>query len=70
MRHIEIENKRGLVRDIDSRALLNTDINALEAHRRKVKQTMEMVKLKNEVECIKNDLKEMKELLKNFILGA
>ena len=47
--------------------IINKDKKALEAYREKKKREMEFNRVKNEVDSIKNDLSEIKELLKGLV---
>lgn len=67
MNRIETEDKR-YVRDIHSKALLSTDINALHKHR---KERAELNKLRDDYIMLKDTVFEMKNDLaeiKKFIL--
>ena len=56
-----------LVRDTKSMALVNTDANGLEDYKMKRRmletQREEINKVKSEMDCIKNDLAEIKQLM-------
>ena len=56
----EIENQPNLVRDDNNMAVINTDTNSLfKARARKARQ----IKQASEINTLKQDMKEMKQLL-------
>ena len=72
-KHVKLEDK-GLVRDLNSRAILSTDRNALKAHRRRIQQLKENQVALNEINSMKNrvdeltdDIIEIKNLLRQLI---
>ena len=63
---VNIENKPGLVRDINNMAVINTDRNALEVAREKQrKAALE----KQEIQDLKNDVAELKQMIQRLING-
>jgi len=63
---VNIENKPGLVRDINNMAVINTDRNALEAAREKQrKAALE----KQEIQDLRNDVAELKQMIQRLING-
>jgi K+/H+ antiporter YhaU regulatory subunit KhtT len=61
-----IDNK-DLVRDTRSKALLATNKAKLEEHRQKKQLLSKMVNQTQEIENMKNDIKEIKDLLHTLI---
>jgi LPS O-antigen subunit length determinant protein (WzzB/FepE family) len=53
----------GIVRDTTTGALLNTDLSGLEAYKKAKKKNAEMDSLKLEVNSIKSEMTEIKNLL-------
>jgi hypothetical protein len=63
MKTVDIDNKK-LIRDVNSKAILSTNMNALENYK------MARKKKKEEVEDminIKNDIAELKEMIQTLI---
>jgi hypothetical protein len=62
------------VRDVQSKALLNSDINAKNEYYNKVRQTVmqkqEINTVKTEVQSIREDMDEIKQLLKKLLEGS
>lgn len=52
-----------LVRDMDSKAILNTDKNALVNHRRNMRTMQTMVNQTERIDSLQNDINEIKQLL-------
>jgi len=53
----------GIVKDMSTGALLNTDIKGLEAYKKAKKKNAEISDLKLEVNSIKSEMSEIKSLL-------
>lgn len=64
MSKLKIKDHDNLVRDTDSNAVINNDLTALENYRERRKARREMV---NDVDNLKNDVQEIKELLKQLL---
>ena len=64
MNKLKIENHEDLLRDTTSNAVINNDVSALENYRKRRKAKREMV---NDVDNLKNDVQEIKELLKQLL---
>jgi len=64
MNEVKIKDEDGLVRDTNSNAVLNSSLSSLENY----KARREMLRKKdNEIESLKEDVKEIKQLLKELI---
>lgn len=61
MKLYKVENHPDLVRDMNSKAILNTNYIALQEYKKKKQMT-------DELETLKSDVSEMKELLKSVML--
>jgi hypothetical protein len=74
---VQIEGKSNLVRDINSKALLNTDVRSLNEYQLKKKMMISMEQNESEINSIKerlskidsleSDLKDIKALLQRII---
>lgn len=66
-RYKPIEGKPHLVKDLETNALINTDEDAyneyIETYRKAYNEKQKLNKIESEVESIKNDLNEIKQLL-------
>lgn len=66
----KIENNVGLVRDMESQAVLNTDDNALAAYKRsrqiRINSQINDETIKQEIDSIKQDIEQIKHLLLDF----
>ena len=58
-------NNKFLIRDKYSKAILNTNIDEIKEYHAKKKSIGKMIELENEVQNLKNELKEIKNLLIN-----
>jgi hypothetical protein len=57
----------GIVRDTTTGALLNTDLNGLQAYKKAKKKNAEIDDLKQKVNSIENDVSEIKNLLLKIV---
>jgi len=68
LHHYKVEGHSNLVRDINTNAIVNTNINEYENYKslKKIKDTEKerMESLENDVNEMKNDLNEIKNLLR------
>jgi uncharacterized protein YdhG (YjbR/CyaY superfamily) len=68
METVQIKDHSNLVRDIYSKAILNTDSNnALQRYRQQTKIFENAKQQINEIEEMKNDIREIKECIKFII---
>ena len=71
MKYLKVEDKDGLVRDCETNAILNTDMNAYNEYVRnyqsKLKENKRIQDLENKIGDIKSDIDEIKNLLKEFL---
>lgn len=71
MAYVKIENRAQLVRDTKSNAVLNSDTDALikykAARAKRLNNSVEFNRMKNEIDNIKSDLNEIKSLLIDMI---
>lgn len=59
-RFIKIEDTPDFVKDAETNALLNTNLEALAQHRLKRKQTMRIRNMEDEINMLKEDLSKIK----------
>ena len=67
MTKLGVYNHKDLIRDSDSRALLNRDGNSLDKYREEREFKTRLQKMVNEHEQVKNELSEIKSLLKQIL---
>lgn len=65
--YIEIENKKGLVRDLNSKAILNTDQSLLERHKMRMMERKKLQELNSDVVSLKQEIVELKNLMKQLV---
>ena len=61
--YLKIEDAPDLVKDTNSGAVLNTNVQALEAYRKRREKLNKTEQLENRVTTIENTLNELKSLL-------
>jgi len=63
-KYINIENEQDLVKDSDTGAILNTNLDSLSAYKAKRKKDAEM---QNRVDKLENDIGDIKSMLKELL---
>ena len=70
-KYLKVESDPNLLRNTDSQAIINSNSNEfdqfMEASRRKYNEKKEIEILKSDVNTMKNDLDEIKSLLKTIV---
>jgi hypothetical protein len=61
--YLKIENSPDLVKDTRSGAILNTNVRALEAYRKKREKSDKVDKLESEISSLKQNIDELKSLM-------
>jgi hypothetical protein len=64
MKTLKIENEEELIRDVATQAVLNNNMSSLEKYKARRNKEREM---NDDVQTLKNDMKEIKELLQQLI---
>ena len=67
MSHIPIKNKPNLVRDAKTGAIFNTDVASFILHKKEKEAKQQIQDNKKEINNIKSELIEMKEMLKTLL---
>lgn len=74
MNLIKVEGRSNLVRDPNTQAILNTNMNEYNAYmeRKKIKEQefSRIENLENDINSVKGDLSEIKDLLRSLINGS
>ncbi len=61
--YVKIENSPDLVKDTNSGAVLNTNVQALEAYRKRREKNSKVDNLEDEINTIKQTVNELKSLM-------
>lgn len=64
---LKVQENEKLVRDSSNFAILNTDRSALSAHEQKLAQIRRLKAQEEEINSLKNDISEIKDLLKQLM---
>lgn len=64
---LKVQENERLVRDSANFAILNTDRSALTAHEQKMAQLRKVKSQEQEINTLKSDISEIKELLKQLM---
>ena len=64
---IPVKENEKLVRDTNTFAILNTDTNALNSHNKKMAEIKRRKVAEDEINTIKHDISEIKQMLSNFL---
>lgn len=71
MNYLRVEDKDGLVRDCETNAIINIDMDSynkyIQTYKNKLKEKERIDKLENNLNEIKSDIEEIKSLLKGII---
>ncbi len=74
MAHLKVEGHSNLIRDEDTKAILNTNMSDYNQYMKlksiKENDTKKIEALENNIDNIKNDLEEIKSLLGNLLNGS
>jgi len=62
--YIKVKDRSDLVRDKESQAILNTDLDGLNKYKQERDNRLKFAKIANEYEQLKNDVNEIKQMLK------
>jgi hypothetical protein len=63
----KIKNESGYVKDMANKAILSTDLVGLEAYKTRKKKAVEMQSKLDEINTLKQDVAEIKDLLKQLL---
>ena len=64
MKTLKIKDEEELIRDVKTQAVLNSNMSSLEKYKARRNKEREM---NDDVQTLKNDMKEIKELLQQLI---
>jgi hypothetical protein len=63
----KVKDAPGLVRDLHNQAVLNTDMSALEAYRRKRNKQQEIDEVISDINNMKSDIDQIKSLMQRLL---
>jgi len=63
----KVKDVPGLVRDMSNQAVLNTDISALEAYKRKRNKQQEIDEVISDINNMKSDIDQIKSLMQRLL---
>lgn len=66
-KYLKVKDRPDLVRDPNSKAILSTDMKALQEHREKRKLFKQLLEKTNEVDQLKADMQEIKAMLHQLL---
>ena len=67
IKYLKVEDENNLIRDTYSKAILNTDTSALKRHETRMKLQEKEKNRENEINNLKKEISEIKELLLTLI---
>lgn len=74
MIYYKVEGHTNLLRDANTKAIINTNMteykNYMSSKQSKINESQKIESLRNEIDCVKNDLSEIKELLRRLSNGS
>ena len=65
--YAKVKEQKGLVREMYSKAILNTDAQALQEHRKNKKMMKELVDNSTKIKKIEDDISSIKEMLSSIV---
>lgn len=74
MSYIKVKDKDYLYRDVNSEGIVNSDINGynlyVESYNKKYEENKRVMKIENDLNNLKTDIDEIKNLLRNLANGS
>ena len=67
MKYLKVEGREDLVREVHSKAILSTDSKKLQEHREKKEFFKSLVSQKDDINTLKAEMHEIKELLQQIV---
>jgi len=64
----KIINHQGLVRDLTTQAVLNTDMSLVREHEKRMSNLLKEAERESEIQNMKHEISEMKKLLNKLIV--
>lgn len=70
MKYLKVQDHANLVRDSSTNAIINTDKSVFEDAKKLRNGSASIKKLQTDVEDLKNEISELKDILREFIKNA
>jgi hypothetical protein len=67
MKYAKVKENPELVRDMDSKAVLNTNVSALQAYKKKREKQQEVNAAIDDINNMKNEINEIKTLMQRIL---
>ena len=67
MKYAQVKENPELVRDMDSKAVLNTNVSALQAYKKKREKQQEIQSAVDDINNMKNEINEIKTLMQRIL---
>lgn len=67
MKYAKVKENPELVRDMDSKAVLNTNVSALQAYKKKREKQQEIQSAVDDINNMKNEINEIKTLMQRIL---
>lgn len=67
MKIAKVKENPDLVRDMDNQAILNTNVSALEAYKKRRQKESEVSQSLNDINTMKQDINELKTLMQRIL---
>jgi hypothetical protein len=66
MKYMKVKDETNLVRDVHSKAILNTDKDILKKHDMKMRQVEKDKRQNEEINSLKDEINELRKLIENM----
>ena len=66
-KYLKVEGREDLVRDVNSKAILSTDMKKLQEHREKKQFFKSILSQKDDINTLKAEMQEIKDLLQQIV---
>jgi hypothetical protein len=67
MKYAKVKENPELIRDMDSKAVLNTNLNALQAYKKKREKQQEIQSAVEDINNMKQDINDLKTLMQRIL---
>lgn len=67
VKYLKVKDEEHLIRDADSKAILNTDLSAVKRHDLRLLQVEREKRRENEINSIKQDITELKDMIRTLL---
>jgi uncharacterized FlaG/YvyC family protein len=67
MKYMKVKDETNLVRDVYSKAILNTDKDILKKHDMKMRQVEKDKRQNEEINSLKDEINELRKLIENML---